>query len=148
MNRIPNLTDDQSRMVNGIAQILLGVKDLDNRMKLAKGQIRKFKEEGIVFNYAGFLSKAGLDNSSEPVVLNTLTQPTHIINKESNSLVEEVTYVRYLKDILYDVIPKSEFSKHSNNPIKNKEHVKDMVKDLESLLKKFYKEHDINIVLK
>jgi hypothetical protein len=138
-------------MVNGIAEILLGVKDIKNRMELAKQQIQKFKEEGIVFNYAGFLSKAGLDNSEEPVVLNTLTQPTHIVNKESTSLVnimEEMVYVKYLKDILYEVVPKGEFAKHAQNPLKNKEHVKDLATDLSNLLKKFYKEHDINIVLK
>jgi hypothetical protein len=62
--------------------------------------------------------------------------------------MEETMYVRYLKDILYEVVPKSEFSKHAQNPIKNKEHVKDMATDLSNLLKRFYKEHDINIVLK
>ena len=43
--RIPNLTDDQTEMVKGIAQILLGVKDLDNRMELAKDQIQKLRQK-------------------------------------------------------------------------------------------------------
>jgi hypothetical protein len=150
-NYIPNLTDTQTQMVNGIADILLGVKDLDNRMELAQSQIRKFKEEKIVFNYSQFLSKAGLDNSEEPVRLDRRKEPNHIINKESTSLVnimEETMYVRYLKDILYEVVPKGEFAKYAQNPLKNKEHVKDLATDLSNLLKRFYKEHDINIVLK
>jgi hypothetical protein len=150
-NYIPNLTNDQIQMVNGIAEILLGVKDLDNRMELAQSQIRKFKEEGIVFNYAGFLSKAGLDNSEEPIRLDRRKEPNHIINKESTSLVnmmEETMYVKYLKDIIYEVVPKGEFAKYAENPIKNKEHVKDLATDLSNLLKRFYKEHDINILLK
>jgi hypothetical protein len=84
--RIPNLTDDQSEMVKGIAQILLGVKDLDNRMELAKDQIQKFKDEKIHFNYAGFLSMAGLDNSGEDVYMDIKTQPTHRVHKESTKL--------------------------------------------------------------
>jgi len=150
-NYIPNLTDEQIQMVNGITDILLGVKDLDNRMKLAQSQIRKFKEEGIVFNYSQFLSKAGLDNSEEPIRLDRRKEPNHIINKESTSLVnimEETMYVKYLKDIIYEVVPKGEFAKYAQNPIKNKEHVKDLATDLSNLLKRFYKEHDINIVLK
>lgn len=84
--RIPNLTDDQTQMVRGIAQILLGVKDLDNRMELAKSQIQKFKDEQIHFNYAGFLSMAGLDNSGEDVYMDVKTQPTHRVHKESTKL--------------------------------------------------------------
>lgn len=84
--KISNLTDDQSAMVRGIAKILLGVKDIDNRMKLAKDQIQKFKEEEIIFNYAGFLSMAGLDNSGEDVYMDIKTQPTHRVHKESTSL--------------------------------------------------------------
>lgn len=84
--RISNLTDDQTQMVRGIAQILLGVKDLDNRMELAKDQIQKFKDEKIIFNYAGFLSMAGLDNSGEDVYMDIRTQPTHRVHKESTKL--------------------------------------------------------------
>jgi hypothetical protein len=150
-NYIPNLTDEQIQMVNGIAEILLGVKDLGNRMELAQSQIRKFKEEKIVFNYSQFLSKAGLDNSEEPVRLDRRTQPQHIINKESTSLVdimEDTMYVKYLKDIIYEVVPKGEFAKYAGNPLKNKEYVKELATDLSNLLKRFYKEHDINILLK
>lgn len=84
--RISNLTDNQTQMVRGIAQILLGVKDIDNRMELAKDQIQKFKEEEIIFNYAGFLSMAGLDNSGEDVYMDIRTQPTHRVHKESTKL--------------------------------------------------------------
>jgi len=294
--RIPNLTDDQTEMVKGIAQILLGVKDLDNRMELAKDQIQKFKEEQIIFNYAGFLSMAGLDNSGEDVYMDIKTQPTHRVHKESTKLksllpitelrlsdlvgnqykyvignsdekflgpndkkyvlgmvgkaleaylydgnfalnylegtqrkeynkffetqvitpmlrkidftldnffklegdkvkwkfsstdtrkmVDEIfrknskiptdvkkayyeyrleyagvklkeeqipmeeAMIRSVKDIVYTLIPKDTFGKFANDPAKNKEWVNSLNKDMATLLNRFYKEHDINVVVK
>jgi hypothetical protein len=80
---ISQLTADQSEMVNGIIEMLLQIKDIDNRMEVAQQQIQNFKDEGINFNYAGFLSAAGLDNNDEPIRMNTKTMPQHILNKES-----------------------------------------------------------------
>lgn len=293
---IPNLTASQTQMVRGIAQILLGVKDLDNRMELAKDQIQKFKEEQIIFNYAGFLSMAGLDNSDEDVYMDIKTQPTHRVHKESTKLksllplselrlsdlvgnqykyvignsdekflgpndkkyvlgmvgkaleaylydgnfalnylegtqrkeynrffetevitpmlrkidftldnffklegdkvkwkfsstdtrkmVDEIfrknskiptdvkkayyeyrleyagvklkeeqipmeeAMIRSVKDIVYTLIPKDTFGKFANDPAKNKEWVNSLNKDMATLLNRFYKEHDINVVVK
>jgi hypothetical protein len=80
---ISQLTADQSEMVNGIIEMLLQIKDIDNRMEVAQQQIQNFKDEDIDFNYAGFLSAAGLDNNDEPIRMNTKTMPQHILNKES-----------------------------------------------------------------
>jgi hypothetical protein len=80
---ISQLTADQSEMVNGIIEMLLQIKDIDNRMEVAQQQIQNFKDEGIDFNYAGFLSAAGLDNNDEPIRMDTKTMPQHILNKES-----------------------------------------------------------------
>jgi hypothetical protein len=80
---VTELTPDQSEMVQGIIDMLLQIDDIDNRMKVAQQQIQNFKDEEIVFNYAWFLSAAGLDNNDEPVRMDVKTQPQHIINKES-----------------------------------------------------------------
>jgi hypothetical protein len=47
-------------MINGIIDILLQVKDKDNRMEIAKTQIEIFKKENINFDYEEFLKKCGL----------------------------------------------------------------------------------------
>jgi hypothetical protein len=47
-------------MVEGIAEILRGVRDLENRIELAKKQIHGFKKEGIQFDYDEFLKLCGL----------------------------------------------------------------------------------------
>lgn len=49
-------------MVQGIAEILRGVRDKRNRLELAKRQVREFKKEGIQFDYAEFFKSCGLDN--------------------------------------------------------------------------------------
>lgn len=51
---------DERPMVQGIAEILRGVKDMGNRQSLADKQIRQFKKEGIEFDYAEFLKLCGL----------------------------------------------------------------------------------------
>ena len=53
-------TRDERPMVTGIAQILRGVKDKDNRQSLAKKQVKQFKKEGILFDYDEFFKLCGL----------------------------------------------------------------------------------------
>lgn len=53
-------TRDEQPMVKGIAQILRGVKDIENRKSLADKQVRQFKKEGIKFDYAEFFKLCGL----------------------------------------------------------------------------------------
>lgn len=43
------------QMVSGIIDILKKVKDVDNRMEIAKDMISQFKEENIKFDYDNFL---------------------------------------------------------------------------------------------
>lgn len=98
---VTQLTGDQREMVNGIVDILLQVKDLDNRMEMAKQQIQNFKDENINFNYAWFLSAAGLDNKDEPVNISTYSPTsTHIspvninTNMKTTELKEQTILVR------------------------------------------------------
>jgi hypothetical protein len=45
---------DERPMVEGIAEILRGVRDKGNRLELAKKQVRGFKRDGIRFDYEEF----------------------------------------------------------------------------------------------
>ncbi len=47
-------------MIEGIIDILLQVKDKDNRMEIANSQIEIFKKEDINFDYEEFLKKCKL----------------------------------------------------------------------------------------
>ena len=51
---------DERPMVNGIAELLLQVRDAENRREMAEEQIRKFKADGIVFEYDEFMQMCGL----------------------------------------------------------------------------------------
>jgi DNA polymerase IIIc chi subunit len=58
---ISDLSGDEKPMVTGIIQILNRVKDLQNRKEIADEQIRKFKDEGIVFDYDEFMERLGIE---------------------------------------------------------------------------------------
>ncbi len=60
LKSISELNYDEKPMINGIIDILLQVKDKDNRMEIAKTQIEIFKKENINFDYEEFLKKCGL----------------------------------------------------------------------------------------
>jgi len=62
LKSISELEQDQKPMIEGIISILLQVKDMQNRLEIAKGQIDIFKKEDINFNYEEFLKKCGLDS--------------------------------------------------------------------------------------
>jgi hypothetical protein len=51
---------DEKPMITGIAQILRGVKDKENRQSLADKQVKQFKKEGIKFDYSEFFKLCGL----------------------------------------------------------------------------------------
>ena len=51
---------DERPMVEGIAEILKGVRDKKNRQELAEKQVRGFKREGILFDYDEFFKRCGL----------------------------------------------------------------------------------------
>ena len=54
------LEGNEVPMVDGIIEIVRMVKDMNNRMEIAKNMITKFKQEGIDFDYNKFLSDCGL----------------------------------------------------------------------------------------
>ena len=60
LKSISELNYDEKPMIRGIIDILLQVKDKDNRMEIANSQIEIFKKEDINFNYEEFLKKCGL----------------------------------------------------------------------------------------
>lgn len=60
LKSISELNYDEKPMINGIIDLLLQVKDKDNRMEIAKTQIEIFKKENINFDYEEFLKKCGL----------------------------------------------------------------------------------------
>lgn len=49
------LVGDKFQMVSGIIDILKKVKDVENRMEIAKDMIEQFKRENIDFDYINFL---------------------------------------------------------------------------------------------
>ena len=51
----------EKEMIQGIAEILRGVKDVDNRKKLAIAQLAQLKSEGININEEEFLSMCDID---------------------------------------------------------------------------------------
>jgi len=59
------LKGNDKDMVSGILQILNQIEDKENRMKVAKNMIQKFKKEGIKFDYNNFLQKCGLGKKTE-----------------------------------------------------------------------------------
>lgn len=60
LKSISELDYDEKPMITGIIDILLQVKDKDNRMEIAKSQIEIFKKEDINFDYQEFLKKCKL----------------------------------------------------------------------------------------
>ena len=60
LKSISELNYDEKPMIEGIIDILLQVKDKDNRLEIAQKQIEIFKKEDINFNYEEFLKKCKL----------------------------------------------------------------------------------------
>ena len=60
LKSISELNYDEKPMIEGIIDILLQVKDKDNRMEIANSQIEIFKKEDINFDYEEFLKKCKL----------------------------------------------------------------------------------------
>jgi hypothetical protein len=60
LKSISELRGDEKPMIEGIIDILLQVKDKDNRLEIAKQQIKIFKKEDINFDYEEFLKRCKL----------------------------------------------------------------------------------------
>lgn len=67
--------DDNLDMIVGIIDMLLQIEDIKNRKEVALDQIKKFKEEGIHFDYQSFLDAVGVSNSEE-ITENVFREPT------------------------------------------------------------------------
>lgn len=59
--------EHQREMIEGIAEIIRDVKDLNNRKELAKKQIKELKSEGVEFDVKEFLSLCGFKGKEEEI---------------------------------------------------------------------------------
>jgi hypothetical protein len=53
------LNNNQYQMVDGIIDILIQVKDMENRKEIADKMVQQFKDENIVFDYDKFYKAIG-----------------------------------------------------------------------------------------
>ena len=60
LKSISELGYDEKPMIEGIIDILLQVKDVENRRSIANSQIEIFKKEDINFDYKDFLKRCEL----------------------------------------------------------------------------------------
>jgi hypothetical protein len=60
LKSISELGYDEKPMIEGIIDILLQVKDVENRRTIANSQIEIFKKEDINFDYKEFLKRCEL----------------------------------------------------------------------------------------
>lgn len=60
LKSISELGYDEKPMIEGIIDILLQVKDVENRRSIANSQIEIFKKEDINFDYKEFLKRCEL----------------------------------------------------------------------------------------
>ena len=57
--------NNQKEMVDGIVNIVKKVKDINNRMSIAKDMINKFKRENIKTDYNKFMKDCGLSDTKK-----------------------------------------------------------------------------------
>ena len=55
----------QKEMIDGIVEMLVQVKDIDNRKQMALDRLRDFKKEGIDVNADEFMERCGLGEMNE-----------------------------------------------------------------------------------
>jgi hypothetical protein len=129
------LSFDEKQMVIGIIEILKQVEDPRNRMKIALNMLKKFKEEGIEFDYQKFMD-----------ALKEYSMGSYEYDKGSRELGESI--IKSMKDVVYKLLPTNTLARHASDPNKNKEFVDKIVRELGSLLNRFYKQNDIDVVLR
>ena len=129
------LSFDEKEMVIGIIEILKQVEDPKNRMRIALNMLKKFKEEGIEFDYQKFMDH-----------LKEYSMGSYEYDKGNRELGEAM--IKSMKDVVGKLLPTNTLARHANDPNKNKEFVDKIVRELGSLLNRFYKQNDINVVLK
>jgi len=129
------LSFNEKEMVIGIIEILKQVEDPKNRMRIALNMLNKFKEEGIEFDYQKFVD-----------ALKEYSMGSYEYDKGSRELGESI--IKSMKDVVYKLLPTNTLARHANDPNKNKEFVDKIVRELGSLLNRFYKQNDIDVVLR
>jgi hypothetical protein len=129
------LSFDEKEMVIGIIEILKQVEDPKNRMRIALNMLKKFKEEGIEFDYQKFMDH-----------LKEYSMGSYEYDKGNRELGEAM--IKSMKDVVIKLLPTNTLARHASDPTKNKEFVGNIVRELGSLLNRFYKQNDIDVVLK
>jgi hypothetical protein len=129
------LSLDEREMVIGIIEILKQVEDPKNRMRIALNMLKKFKEENIEFDYKKFIDH-----------LKEYSMGSYEYDKGNRELGESI--IKSMKKVVLDLLPTNTLARHASDPSRNKEFVEKIVKELGTLLNRFYKQNDIDVVLK
>ena len=129
------LSFDEKQMVIGIIEILKQVEDPKNRMRIALNMLKKFKEENIEFDYKKFIDH-----------LKEYSMGSYEYDKGNRELGESI--IKSMKKVVLDLLPTNTLARHASDPTRNKEFVEKIVKELGTLLNRFYKQNDIDVVLK
>ena len=129
------LSFDEEQMVIGIIEILKQVEDPKNRMRIALNMLKKFKEENIEFDYQKFIDS-----------LKEYSMGSYEYDKGNRELGEAM--IKSMKKVVIDLLPTNTLARHAGDPNKNKEFVEKIVKELGTLLNRFYKQNDIDVVLR
>ncbi len=129
------LSFDEKQMVIGIIEILKQVEDPKNRMRIALNMLKKFKEENIEFDYQKFVD-----------ALKEYSMGSYEYDKGNRELGESI--IKSMKKVVLDLLPTNTLARHAGDPSRNKEFVEKIVKELGTLLNRFYKQNDIDVVLK
>jgi len=129
------LSFDEKQMVVGIIEILKQVQDPKNRMRIALNMLKKFKEENIEFDYKKFIDH-----------LKEYSMGSYEYDKGNRELGESM--IKSMKKVVIDLLPTNTLARHAGDPNRNKEFVEKIVKELGTLLNRFYKQNDIDVVLK
>ena len=129
------LSLDEKEMVIGIIEILKQVEDPKNRMRIALNMLKKFKEENIEFDYKKFIDH-----------LKEYSMGSYEYDKGNRELGESI--IKSMKKVVLDLLPTNTLTRHASDPTRNKEFVEKIVKELGTLLNRFYKQNDIDVVLK
>jgi hypothetical protein len=129
------LSFDEKEMVIGIIEILKQVEDPKNRMRIALNMLKKFKEENIEFDYKKFIDH-----------LKEYSMGSYEYDKGSRELGESM--IKSMKSVVVNLLPTNTLARHAGDPSRNKEFVEKIIKELGTLLNRFYKQNDIDVVLK
>jgi hypothetical protein len=79
----------------------------------------------------------------EEARLDGTPKPKDTIDRDLNE-----TMIRRAVDIAQELLPKDTFSRYAKDGQRNKEFIKNVVRDLTQSLNRFYKNHDIPVIIK